>query len=41
MRFQGERQRAKLARSVTLSVLRLPNKRLQWMGLRADAEPER
>jgi hypothetical protein len=41
MPLEGDWQRAGLARSVTLPILRWPNNRLQRTALRAAAEPER
>jgi hypothetical protein len=41
MLLEGDWQRAGLARSVTLAILRWPNNRLQRTALRAAAEPER
>ena len=41
MSLEGDWQRAELARSVTLAILRWPNNQLQRTVLRAAAEPER
>ena len=40
MPLEGDWQRAELARSVTLPILRWPNNWLQPMALRAAAEPK-